>query len=82
MAAALVVSLLLRSLQFHSAVLALVEINAGTAPRPGGHASGLLTAVLFALISGQLVMDSPLEFFKPNFQRVMDIQLVPLQTHS
>ena len=82
MAAALVVSLLLCTLQFHSAVLADIVIEAGTAPRPRGHAGGLLTVVLLALIRSQLVMDSPLEFFFDNFQRVMEGQILPLKTQS
>ena len=76
------VSLLLCTLQFYSAVLADIVIEAGTTPRPRGHAGGLLTVVLLALIRSQLVMDSPLEFFFDNFQRVMEGQLVPLKTHS
>ncbi len=82
MAAALVVSLLLSTLQFHSAMLANIVILGRATPGPRGHASSLLTAVFLALIRGQLFMHGPLEFFYSNFERVMDSQFVPLEAQS
>ena len=76
------VSLPLSTLQFHSAVLAHVEVGLGASPRPCGHAGGLLSAIFLPLIGGKLVMQHVLEFLIDHSQRAMDSLLMNHEHHS
>ena len=76
------VSLPLSTLQFHSAVLAHIEVGLGTTLRPRGHAGGLLAAIFLPLIGGKLVMQHVLEFFIDHSQRAMDSLIMNHEHHS
>ena len=76
------ISLPLSTLQFHSAVLADIEVELGATPRPRGHAGGLFSAISLALIGGMLVVQHVLEGLIHHSQRAMDSLLVYLQLDS
>jgi hypothetical protein len=76
------VSLPLSTLQFHSAVLAHVEVGLGATPRLCGHAGGLFSAIFLSLIRGKLVVQHILEGLIDHSERPMDILLMDLEPHS
>ena len=76
------VSLLLSTLQYHSAVLADVVIGLGASSRPRGHAGGLFSAIFLPLMGGKLIVQHILEFFIDHSQRAMDSLLMNHEHHS